>query len=73
MQLEQENKNEKEDPDKEGSKDKKFFDEDCLYTYHIVQVPVIIEEAQLLNFEHSLYQPSHHFTVPTPPPDARLA
>lgn len=73
MQLELENKNEKDDPDKEGNKDKKFFDEDCLYTYHAVQMPVIVEKVQLLNFEHSLYQPSHHLTVPTPPPDARLA
>jgi len=73
MQLELENKNEKDDPDKEGNKDKKFFDEDCLYSYHEVTIPLFIQTITQLGFEHSLYQPNHHPSVPTPPPDARLA
>jgi hypothetical protein len=70
MQLEQETKNEKEDPDKEGSKDKKFFDEDCFYCYHALVVSMVIEAVSQRGFEHSLYQPNHHPSVSTPPPDA---
>ncbi|WP_377165981.1 hypothetical protein [Mucilaginibacter terrae] len=73
MQLEQENKNEKENPDKEGNKDKKFFDEDCFYIYHAVVVPLVIKTVLQLGFEHSLYQPNHHPSVLTPPPNASLA
>jgi hypothetical protein len=70
MQLELENKNDKEDPDKEGGKDKKFFDEDFQHVYHPIQLPVLIETNILHNHEHSLYQPSHCPSVPTPPPDS---
>ena len=73
MQLEQENKNEKEDPEKESSKDKKFFDEDLQWFTHFVQMPVTVEAQTCLNYGHSIYQPDHHSSVPTPPPDARLS
>jgi len=70
MQLELENKNEKDDPDKEAGKDKKFFDEDFQFVYHAVHVPVTININPLLNLKHPHYQSGHHLTVPTPPPDA---
>ena len=72
MQLEQESKNEKDDPDKEGSKDKKFFDEDFQFVFQPVQVPFTIKTNKLLSPEHALYHPDHHPSVPTPPPDASL-
>lgn len=72
MQLELETKNEKDDPDKEGGKDKKFFDEHFQFANPAVQVPVTIKANQLLCPKHPLYQPDHHPSVPTPPPDASL-
>ncbi|WP_345953331.1 hypothetical protein [Mucilaginibacter sp. PAMB04168] len=73
MQLEQESKNEKDDPDKEGSKEKKFFDEDCMYAFQIVHEPLIINTLTTLNPELCLYQQIYHSSVPTPPPDCKLA
>lgn len=73
MQLEQESKNEKEDPEKDASKDKKFFDEDCQYVHHAVLVPLAIQTPNLLSHPHALYQPGHHLSVPTPPPDTLRA
>jgi hypothetical protein len=72
MQLELENKNDKDDPEKESSKDKKFFDEDCQHVHHPVQLPVLVEINTLHNHENALYQPDHHPSVSTPPPDAIL-
>ncbi|CAM3940557.1 hypothetical protein MUGA111182_18410 [Mucilaginibacter galii] len=72
MQLEQETKNEKDDPDKDAGKDKKFFDEDIQWTYHPVQVPVFVQKAKIRCINHELYQPVHYFSVPTPPPDSRI-
>lgn len=72
MQLELENKNEKDDPDKDSGKEKKFFDEDFQFVYHVVQIPVTIKTNKLLSPKHPLYQPDHHPSVPTPPPDASL-
>jgi hypothetical protein len=72
MQLEQESKNEKEDPDKEGNKDKKFYDENCLYAYNAVHVPTLFKTKSYLKKVKYLYKQSYHLTVPTPPPDAFL-
>lgn len=69
MQLELENKNEKDDPDKESSKDKKFFDEDFQLVYNAVHVPVTVSINPLFRLKHPHYQSGHHLTVPTPPPD----
>ena len=70
MQLEQEGKNEKEDPEKDAAKDKKFCDENFVHIcahQHIIQ---IIETNLMLSQEHALSPQVHHPTVPTPPPDA---
>jgi len=72
MQLELENKNEKDDPDKDSGKEKKFFDEDFQFVYYAEQVPVTIKTNKLLSPKHALYQPNHHPSVPTPPPDTCL-
>jgi hypothetical protein len=70
MQLEQENKNEKEDPDKDASKEKKFCDENLVYLHEHQHVLQIIETSILHNQEHSLCPQLYHPTVPTPPPNA---
>lgn len=72
MQLELENKNEKDDPDKDSGKEKKFFDEDFQFVYHAEHILITIETKRLLIPKHPLYQPNHHPSVPTPPPDASL-
>ena len=72
MQLEQEGKNDKEDPDKDSSKDKKFFDEDFQSYYQPEQIPLLFELTSLLVHFHALYQPNHHPSVSTPPPDVKL-
>jgi hypothetical protein len=70
MQLEQENKSEKDDPDKEGGKEKKFFDEDFQYVYHAVHLHLEEEKPTLLHACQQLYHETHHLAVPTPPPNA---
>jgi hypothetical protein len=67
MQLEHESKNEKEDPDKETLKEKKFFDEN--FNHLVVYRPFIVETNILHNLEDSLYQQVYHPVVPTPPPN----
>jgi hypothetical protein len=67
MQLEHESKNEKEDPDKDAFKDKKFFDENI--THVIPYRPFIAEINILHNQEHGLYKQAYHPVVPTPPPN----
>ena len=67
MQLEHESKNEKEDPDKETFKEKKFFDES--FNHLVVYRPFIVETNILHNLEDSLYQQVYHPVVPTPPPN----
>ncbi|MCJ8211712.1 hypothetical protein MUY27_18480 [Mucilaginibacter sp. RS28] len=69
MQLEQETKNEKEDPDKDAFKEKKSFDED-LYCFDFEHVHFTQEINRLHNLEKSLYQQVYHPVVPTPPPNA---
>jgi hypothetical protein len=73
MQLEQDSKNEKEDPDKSGIKEKKFFDENCEYSNQAIPAPLIIKKRTLLKNVTGFYQQSHHLSVLTPPPDACLA
>lgn len=73
MQLEEENKNEKESPEKESCKEKKFFDEDLQWLTHHVQEPVTIETQKRLDYGHSIYQPGHHPSVLTPPPNSGRA
>lgn len=70
MQLEEENKNEKESPEKESAKEKKFFDEDLQWFTHHVHEPIIIETQKRLDYGHSIYQPGHHPSVLTPPPNS---
>ncbi|MDF2431562.1 MAG: hypothetical protein JWP44_1193 [Mucilaginibacter sp.] len=58
---------EKENPEKDLIKDKKFFDENMVYASAFV---TILTEANVLhNQEHSLYIQQHHPVVPTPPPN----
>lgn len=72
MQLEQETKNDKEDPDKDTAKEKKFCDENFVHVHIQQHVLHIIETITLLNQEHSLYQQVYHPTVLTPPPNTVL-
>ncbi|GGH16119.1 hypothetical protein GCM10007352_25310 [Mucilaginibacter phyllosphaerae] len=68
MQLEHETKNEKEDPEKDAFKEKKFYDEN-FFTHLIVYRPFIVETNILHNQENSLYRQVYHPVVPTPPPN----
>lgn len=68
MQLEQETKTEKEGPEKDVFKEKKFFDE--AYNHVIVYLAFLAETKMLHNSEHSLYKQTFHPVVPTPPPNA---
>lgn len=67
-QLEQETKGEKDSPEKDTSKDKKFCDEDFMvFTFEHL---TIVEENNILhNQEKSLYTQVYHPVVPTPPPN----
>jgi hypothetical protein len=68
MQIENESKNEKEDPEKSAFKDKKSFDENV---NHIIAYTDFIAETRILhNLENSLYRQVYHPVVPTPPPNA---
>jgi len=69
MQLEQEGKDEKDNPEKDFLKDKKFFDEDLVIHCYTL-TPIIIETNILHNQEHSLFVQVYHPVVPTPPPNA---
>lgn len=66
-QLEQESKNEKEDPDKGSAKEKKFFDENFIAFFEHPD-PIVAEINVLHNREKSLYIQRYHPVVPTPPP-----
>lgn len=66
MQLEQENKGEKENTSKESFKEKKTFDEHLLTVFHFD--PFLIETNFLHNREHALLVQLFHPVVPTPPP-----
>ncbi|WCT13052.1 hypothetical protein [Mucilaginibacter jinjuensis] len=68
-QLELESKNDKEDPDKGTLKEKKFFDEDFVFTIHDYK-PLVVEINILHRLEKSLYTQVYHPVVPTPPPNA---
>lgn len=68
MQLEQENKGEKENTDKESFKEKKTFDEHLLAVFHFD--PFLMETNFLHNREHALLVQLFHPVVPTPPPNA---
>ena len=67
MQLEQETKGEKENPDKDAFKEKKSFDEHLLTFFHYD--PFLIETNYLHNQEHALLVQLFHPVVPTPPPN----
>jgi len=68
MQLELENKGEKEIADKDAFKEKKTFDEHLLTVFHFD--PFLIETSYLHNQEHTLLVQLFHPIVPTPPPNA---
>lgn len=67
MQLEQETKGEKENPDKDALKEKKSFDEllTSIFHYDLFQ----IETNCLHTQEHALTVQPYHPVVPTPPPN----
>jgi hypothetical protein len=67
MQLEQETKGEKENPDKDAFKEKKSFDEHLLAVFHYD--PYLLETNYLHNREHSLLVRLYDPVVPTPPPN----
>ncbi|MGF7081807.1 hypothetical protein ABIB50_004179 [Mucilaginibacter sp. UYCu711] len=67
MQLEQESKGEKENPDKDAFKEKKSFDEHLLAFFHYD--PFLLETNYLHNLEHALLVQLFHPVVPTPPPN----
>jgi hypothetical protein len=73
MQLENENKNDKDDLEKESTKEKKFFDEDVQLAYQPLLVLLTIENKLHIQLGHRLYQPSHHPSVLTPPPNRIIA
>ena len=67
-QLEQETKNEKEDPDKGSLKEKKFFDENFVALFE--QPDVVVADVSLMHsLEKTLYRQQYHPVVPTPPPN----
>jgi len=68
MQLELENKGEKENADKDAFKEKKTFDEHLFTVFHFD--PFLIETNYLHNQEHALLVQLFHPVVPTPPPNA---
>lgn len=67
MQLEQETKGEKENPDKDAFKEKKSFDEHLFTFFHYD--PFLIETNYLHTLEHTLLVQLYHPVVPTPPPN----
>ncbi|MBC7400852.1 MAG: hypothetical protein H7289_13000 [Mucilaginibacter sp.] len=67
MQLEQESKGEKENPDKDVFKEKKNFDEHLLTFFYYD--PFLLETNYLHNQEHALLVQLFHPVVPTPPPN----
>ncbi|MBS7566355.1 hypothetical protein KHS38_18245 [Mucilaginibacter sp. Bleaf8] len=70
MQLEQENKNDKDDVEKDAVKDKKFCDESFLDLHLFEHIVEIIETKHLHNQEHALPSQVYHPNVPTPPPNS---
>lgn len=68
MQLEQENKGEKESTEKESVKGKTTFDAYLLGVFYFD--PFLIETNYLHNREHALLVQLFHPVVPTPPPNA---
>jgi hypothetical protein len=68
MQLEQETKTEKDDPDKDVFKEKKVFEPHLMAFFDFR--PILLETNILHNSENSLYIQTYHPVVPTPPPNA---
>ena len=67
MQLEQETKADKENPDKDGFKEKKCFDEQISAFFHYD--PFLVQTNCLHTQEHALLVQLYHPVVPTPPPN----
>ncbi|WP_299517776.1 hypothetical protein [Mucilaginibacter sp.] len=67
LQLEQETKSEKNDPEKDAFKEKKVFDEHLFAFFHYD--PFLVETNYLHNLEHTLLVQLYHPVVPTPPPN----
>jgi len=67
LQLEQESKTEKENPDKDAFKEKKVFDE--YYLHSVAYITFVAENNILHNQEDHLYKQAYHPVVPTPPPN----
>ena len=67
LQLEQESKTDKGDPEKDAFKEKKVFDE---YYHHALAYQSFLTQTNVLyNAEHHLYKQTYHPVVPTPPPN----
>ncbi|MDB5111251.1 MAG: hypothetical protein JWR67_2365 [Mucilaginibacter sp.] len=76
-QLELDGKSEKDNTEKDSTekdnaekslvKDKKFFDENMVYSN--AYTTILTQTNVLHNQEHSLYVQLHHPIVPTPPPN----
>lgn len=68
MQLEHENKTDKDDLEKDGTKEKKSFDELTLAAFEFR--PLLLHESNVLhNLEKTLLVQPYHPIVPTPPPN----
>ena len=67
-QLEHESKADKDDLDKDLTKEKKIFDE--FYFHSFEHTSFVVETNVLHNLENSLYKQVYHPIVPTPPPNA---
>lgn len=72
IQLDKDNKSDKDDSDKDTSKDKKSFSEDfvCYIQNTETITPAWIGEK--LHFKQPLYLPDYYTIVQTPPPDRSL-
>lgn len=69
MQIELEDKDEKDVSEKGFLKDKKFFDHDVVLHCYII-TPSLIENNILHNMEQAIFVQTYHPVVPTPPPNA---
>ncbi|MCR8558055.1 hypothetical protein KXD93_10395 [Mucilaginibacter sp. BJC16-A38] len=67
-QLEHESKTDKDDLEKDLTKEKKVFDE--FYFHSFEHTTFVAETSVLHNLENSLYKQVYHPIVPTPPPNA---
>ena len=68
MQLEHENKTDKDDLEKDAAKEKKSFDEHTIAAFEFRPLQ-LLESNALHNLEKTLLVQPYHPIVPTPPPN----